>query len=60
MTNQSAKVEGVVANPTEEVVEDVTPAEVEEEEVEETKTGVVVVEGHALECHHFLQLNAGV
>ena len=51
------------ANPTGEVVEDATLAEVEEEEeeeVEETKTGEEVVEGHAPECHHFLQLNAGV
>ena len=48
------------ANPTGEVVEDATLAGVEEEEVEETKIGEVVEEGHALGCHHFLQLNAGV
>ena len=54
----------MVANPTREVVEDVTLTGVEEE-VEETKTGEVVeeevaeVEGHALECHHFPPLNAG-
>ena len=50
----------MVANPTREVVEDVTLTGVEEEE---TKTGEVVEEeveeGHALECHHFLPLNAG-
>ena len=54
----------MVANPTREVVEDVTLTGVEEEEVEETKTGEVVVEevaeeGHAPECRHFLPLNAG-
>ena len=53
----------MVANPTREVVEDETLTGAEEEEVEETKTGVVEevaeVEGHALECHHFLPLNAG-
>ena len=52
----------MVANPTREAVEDETLTGVEEE-VEETKTGVVVEEeveeGHALECHHFLPLNAG-
>ena len=47
--------EVVVANPTREVVEDVTLTG-----AEETKTGAEEEEeGHALECHHFLPLNAG-
>ena len=52
----------MVANPTGEVVEDVTLTGAEETKtgVEETKTGAEEEEeGHALECHHFLPLNAG-
>ena len=63
MTILTPKVEGVVANQTGEVEEDAPPTGVEEEEVEETKTEeeeVGEVEGHAPECHHFLQLNAGL
>ena len=47
----------MVANLTEEVVEDVNLTEVEVVEVEEEEEEEE--EGHALECHHFLQPNAG-